>query len=251
MTDKQNDTTALAFEYVLGTLRESERDAFEQAMQRNYELRDAVSYWENALVPETCLDDAIAPHPDTFKHIQQRIQNTRSSSSYKLELSGFLNSLLSWKTASFALFALVLILGTLHIPPTTLPQTVPTNSPSDYVAVLLNNDNAPVLTALTTANESVLFLKWEEWQPLDNQSLQLWSQSRRDGEIRPLMVFNSEPKKTIEIDEATLRLIKDSSYLLITLEELGGSPLDEPSDIVLAKGVCVRLTAPDNSTKAV
>lgn len=251
MTDKQSDTTALAFEYVIGTLEKGEREAFEQAMQRSYELQEAVRYWENALVTETCGQEAITPHPDTFKHIQKRIESIRFGSSDKPNSLGFLYGLFSWKSASFALFALVVILGVLHVQPTSLPQAVSTNTTSDYVAVLLNSNNAPVLTALTTADKSALFLKWEQWQPLDNQSLQLWSQSKRDGEIRPLMVFNSQPANTIEIDEATLRLIKDSSYLLITLEEFGGSPLDEPSDVIIAKGVCIRLTAPDNVKKAV
>ena len=98
-----------------------------------------------------------------------------------------------------------------------------------------------MLTALTASENSKLWLKWENWQAPQDHSLQLWAKSRRDGQIRPLLVFASNELKEVELDEATLRLIKDSSHLIITQEEVGGSAIDEPSDAVIATGVCIRL----------
>jgi anti-sigma-K factor RskA len=109
------------------------------------------------------------------------------------------------------------------------------------VAVLLDDSDVPILTALTASDGNTLWLKWEKWQTPKDHSLQLWAKSRRDGQIRPLLVFGNRELKEVKLDEATLRLIKDSSHLIITQEEVGGSSLDEPSDMIIAKGICIRL----------
>jgi len=87
-----------------------------------------------------------------------------------------------------------------------------------------------------------LWLRWEDELVKDASSVQLWAQSRRDGQIRPLHVFDQNNINQVALDETALRLVQDSEFLILTLEEEGGSSIDEPSDIVLAKGVCVRLT---------
>jgi len=44
-----------------------------------------------------------------------------------------------------------------------------------------------------------------------------------------------------QLTEAQWRLIKDSDSLIVTIEEQGGSPIGEPSDIIVSRGLCVRL----------
>ena len=112
---------------------------------------------------------------------------------------------------------------------------------ADYLAVLLDQAEQPVLTAITASTGNTLWLKWENWQAPEEGSLQLWAKSRRDGQVRPLLVFEQHKLTEVKLDEATLRLIKDSSHLMMTAEEQGGSAIDEPSELVLATGVCIRL----------
>ena len=118
---------------------------------------------------------------------------------------------------------------------------------ADYVAILLDESDEPVLTALAAKEGRKLWLKWEDLQVSEGQSLQLWSQSRVDGEIRPLLVFDNTDMEETVLDKAGWQLIKNASHLIITREQRGGSPLGEPSDQILAKGVCVRLAKPDDS----
>ena len=112
---------------------------------------------------------------------------------------------------------------------------------ADYVAVLTDTDGAPQLTVLTSAGGDQLWLKWDEVVMAEDKNLQLWAISKRDGQIRPLGVFAQTDIRQVPLDVARLRLIKDAAQLLLTEEDIGGSPLDEPSEVIIAKGACVLL----------
>lgn len=244
-----DDKNALALEYVLGTLRGEEREVFAQQLRSDDDLMKAVRYWEESLIPAAESVPVLAPKADTFEKIQARINQSTAVTNKEKTLT-FWEKLLPWKAVTGMSFVMVLVMSGLllnNILKNTPHQGAVLNA--DYVAVLVDDNNAPILTALTSSDGKRLWLKWENWQtqaPKD-QSLQLWAKSRRDGQIRPLMVFNDNELKEVQIDEATFRLIRDSSHLIITEEEVGGSPLDEPSSMVIAKGVCIRLAVTKDS----
>jgi len=236
------DKNALALEYVLGTLRDKERDAFIQQLRTDDSLMQAVRYWEAAIMPHPQSVPPVPPKTGTIDNILKQINRNQSVTQSK-PLSIW-ERLLPWKIISSAAFALLLVVSGVLLN-TTVQQGANLNT--DYVAVLVDDNDTPVLTALTASDGSTLWLKWEDWKAPKEHSLQLWAKSRRDGQIRPLLVFNDNELKKVQLDEATLRLIKDSSHLIITQEEIGGSSLDEPSNMVIAKGVCIRLAETQDS----
>jgi anti-sigma-K factor RskA len=238
-----DDQNALALEYVLGTLQGRERDAFDEQLRTDNNLLQQVRYWETTLMPAPETVPALAPKADTFKNIHAHI-NPSSSSSFEESPISWWQKLLPWKIISSAAFAMLLVVSGVLLNNNIQQSLQGGNLNADYVAVLVDNTDAPILTALTASDGSTLWLKWEQWQTSNEHSLQLWAKSRRDGQIRPLLVFGDSELKQIALDEATLRLIQDSSHLIITQEEIGGSPLDEPSDKVIAKGVCIRFNDP-------
>lgn len=240
MTDNA-DKDALAFEYVLGTLQNEELEAFEVQLRSDDTLIKAVRFWESALMPAVENLPELAPNAKTFKKIQATIEQ-RAATPKKNSTLSFWEKILPWKMATAFSFALLLGLSTLLISNTIKLNQTSALLNADYVAVLVDEQDKPILTALTSSDGETLWLKWENWEVPTGHSLQLWSQSKRDGEIRPLLVFDGEERKEIALNQAAWRLIKDSSYLIITKEELGGSPMDMPSQFVVAKGVCVRLT---------
>ena len=230
-----DDKNALALEYVLGTLRGEERKAFAKQLDSDDGLMQSVRYWEESLMPAPESVPILTPKPNTFKNIQAAINQNHSASQNK-PLSVW-EKLLPWKVITSAAFAMLLVVSAVLFN-TTLQQS---SLNTDYVAVLVDDSDSPILTALTASDGNTLWLKWEKWQTPKDHSLQLWAKSRRDGQIRPLLVFGDNELKEIALNEATLRLIQDSSHLIITQEEMGGSSMDEPSEIVIAKGVCIRL----------
>lgn len=257
-------TAGQAFEYVVGTMPKAEREQFQARMLEDPALAREVSAWEESLIGLTEDIAPIPPKVDTFRKIQERLNLAPEQKQATL---GFWQSVNAWRWLSSLAFGLFLLVSSLHVyelrkdepgfavkeghsqPASQSENAAPADTPNaDYLAVLLNAAEQPVLTAVTATEGSTLWLKWEEWSSSPDTSLQLWAKSRRDGQIRPLLVFGEAELKVVRLDQASLRLIKDSSHLIITEEELGGSAIDEPSERVIATGVCIRLKEAEGKT---
>lgn len=230
------DFNALAFEYATGTLRGDERRMFEDVLKDDRKLGESVAFWEDRLMSRHTTTVDRQPSQLTWDAIDQHLNPSENSTEEK---SSLWSRYFSFQRLAFSfVFAWAVIMSTWVI-----------NNPTgngypnaDYVAVLTNADDDALLTALTSKDGDTLWLRWEDELVKDASSVQLWAQSRRDGQIRPLHVFDQNNINQVALDETALRLVQDSEFLILTLEEEGGSSIDEPSDIVLAKGVCVRLT---------
>lgn len=228
--DRERELEGEAFEYVAGTLSPDERRAFELRLANDEALAAEVQFWEAQLMSMHATNKEREPLPGSWDAIEKRIQ---PRSAERTAPSWW------WKFSALG-FAMVWVLTLAIFIGTDNRQTITTQPNSDYVAVLTSENGDALLTALTSSDGEQLWLKWEGAIEKGDGSLQLWAQSRRDGQVRPLLVFD-EQQQSLQLDEATYRLIRDSSHLLLTLEEEGGSAIDEPSEQLVAKGVCVRL----------
>ncbi|WP_086930389.1 anti-sigma factor [Agarilytica rhodophyticola] len=236
-------TTSLAFEYVSGILRGEERDQVQTRLQSDESLRAEVRFWEEQLMaiqsqeerpPMPSSWDAIVDKINAPKHEPTR-QQVREQESQKTGFSWA--NFWQWGAPTFAAIALMFVMFGYN------PITSQTSTPNtDYVAVLTDNSGKALLTALTAQEGKSMWLKWEIEQLDEDSDAQLWAVSKRDGEIRPITVLENTKIEKLELSEANWRLITDASYLLLTKEEEGGSAIDEPSDILLAKGFCVRFS---------
>lgn len=225
MTDSE-----LAFEYVLGTLRGTERQAAEQRRREDPEFARQIAFWEEQMM--AMQKPALMPAPpNTWDKIAAQLDTPekKPARSWREIL------ILRWAlAASFALF-----IGVFSY--TTLTRIDPALPNASYAAILTTSQGKAALTALTSSDNQRLWLKWEEVKVSSEQSLQLWAISKRDGEARSLAVFDQSGVNEVKLDEATARLIHDSAELVLTIEETGGSALDQPSEQLVARGVCVRL----------
>jgi anti-sigma-K factor RskA len=232
-TNASVELKALAFDYVTGVLRGTGRAAFAEQLKTDIALQTEVYFWEEELMKLSDSSARLAPDPELWNKISQRLQ---SSSETKAKTS--VN--FSWLWPSISAFASVLLVISLWFNFSIAP-TPSSSIKADYVAVLTNAIGTPQLTVLTETGGEQLLLKWESLQIANNKNVQLWAISKRDGQIRPLAVFSTLDSDKLSISVTDFRLIKDASHLLLTEEEVGGSALDEPSEIVLAKGPCVFL----------
>ena len=223
----------LAFDYVTGVMRGMERKRFAERLLSEPELQAQVNYWEEELMGLSDREQRLRPAEDTWDKISARINRTPAPRPASW-LRWF------WQGAS----ALAAVIFALFI---WLPNERTLTPNADYVAVLTDKLGAPSLTVLTAAGGEQAWLKWGEVAIAPDKNLQLWAISKRDGQIRPLGVFAATDSTQVSLTIAQWRLIKDASHLLLTEEDVGGSPLDEPSDIILAKGVCVLLAATEKT----
>lgn len=225
MTDSE-----LAFEYALGTLRGSERQAAEQRRREDPAFAHLVAYWEEHMM--AMQKPVLMPAPaNTWEKIAARIDapHVPASRTWREVL------VLRWAlAASFVLFVGLFSMHTL----TRLDSTAPNAS---YAAILTDTKGAATLTALTSTDGKRLWLQWEPVNVNAEQSLQLWAISKRDREARSLAIFAKTDVSEVTLDEATTRLIQDAAELVLTIEEVGGSAFDQPSEQLVARGVCVRL----------
>ncbi|VUD66716.1 hypothetical protein TDB9533_03671 [Thalassocella blandensis] len=229
----------IAFEYVAGTLTAEERREFENRMTDNPELTREVAFWEQHLMAIQP-DEARAPQSDTWQRIETAIT---PNATQQTETTGFSWSTL-WQWASPTVAAMVLLFAVIGYNPmqTTAPNT-------DYIAVLTDTTGKARLTALTTADDKRMWLKWESDYAINPETnVQLWAISKRDGQTRPLGVFSSTDVAQVELDQTRWRLVTDAEYLLLTEEEEGGSAIDEPSEVILAKGFCVRFSSAERDS---
>lgn len=242
------DKRAAAFEYVAGTLRGDERSAFQQLLREDKELQTEVQLWEEQLMTKHFTTHERPPAEETWRNIEAQLFNNRADKAppKKSRRNTWFDALLGWKTAGLGFAMLWMLTLSLWVFNAFSPQSQTLNPNLDYVAVLTDEKEQALLTALTSSTGRTLWLKWEADQTElfePENSIQLWAQSRRDGQVRPIAVFDNNTLTSIDLDEASLRLIHDSEYLLLTLEEEGGSAIDEPSEQLLARGVCVRLSS--------
>lgn len=238
MSGSQTTTTGLnepqlAFDYVTGVMRGSERKRFARRLIAEPELQAQVNYWEEELMRLSDREQALTPAGDTWDKISARINRTQAQQP-AFWLRWFWQGAGALTAVVFALF--IWLLSEHRLTPN-----------ADYVAVLTDERGAPSLTVLTAAGGEQLWLKWGAVEIAPDKNLQLWAISKRDGQIRPLGVFSATDATDLPLSVAQWRLIKDSSHLLLTEEEVGGSPLDEPSETIIAKGVCVLLAATEKT----
>ena len=251
---EQSDLAGAAFEYVAGTLKGVERRDFESRLENSAEHKAAVAFWEEQLLALNSAQTPVPPYSDGWQRLENRLFPSPRMQSAAPGVGW--SSFLQWFMPSAAALVLAIVIvgyktpsgvdedGSLADTDTAPASTSPN---IDYVAVLTDSDGKAILTALTAGEGQRLWLKWEDFTIAPDSSLQLWAKSKRDGEIRPLAVFDDTNGGEIQLSETTFRLITDSSFLLLTQEEQGGSALDEPSDTLLARGFCVRFSRKDQA----
>lgn len=231
-----NQTTAagvnepqLAFDFVTGVMRGGERKRFAERLQREADLQAQVSYWEEELMRLSDKEQVLLPEQATWDKIAARINRAQPQAR---------SPWVRWFWQSLSVATGILLATFVWLTQGNFALQQPN---ADYVAVLTDDAGAAQLTVLTANGGEKLWLKWGDLEIAPEKNLQLWAISKRDGQIRPLGVFAATDGEELPISVAQSRLIKDSSHLILTEEDVGGSPLDEPSETIIAKGVCVLL----------
>jgi len=236
---------SLAFEYVTGTLRADERRQFEQSLASDESAQQEVAFWEEHLMSLHPSQER-QPSSDTWEAIASRLVPPRAGAEPAKTNTLTWANFLQWIAPTAAAMMLMLVLFGYY--PNAGKHNSSNTPNTDYVAILTNDDGNAIVTALTASGDKSMWLKWEISQFSESTSAQLWAISKRDNEIRPIAVLDSTGTLKIELDEALWRLVTDSSHLILTEEELGGSALDEPSEKILAKGICVRFSPDTKAT---
>lgn len=226
------------FEYVAGTLEGEQRVQFEKLMREDESIQLKILAWEERLVYLNSANSTREPTKNNWPIIEKRINANRQLSE-QTEANLFVR--LFWLPWLLTGALSVLLMLNSNLLPSNLDD-VEKDLPIDYVAVMTTADGTAALSTVAKGENKLMWLHWQEQKITDEQNYQLWAVSKSDGETRSISVIANSNTELLELSEAEWRLIKDADSLLLTIEEVGGSPIDEPSDQLVAKGLCVRLT---------
>jgi anti-sigma-K factor RskA len=250
----------LASQFVLGTLTPLVRLRVISLCKHNEALENRINFWQEKLVVIDHKTVKLPPHDDSWSVITQALGMEADVNLETIKVDplqnvkqSFLSKVTNWwsdnifsspvfsvptyrLSAAFSL--VVLVMATLIVNPFS-------NSAEQlsYVAVLTDQKGSAHLVASTYGDSKKLVVNVINIPDIDiEQSLELWVVSKTDAQARSLGVI-PQGKSLIEqqLTQAQWRLIKDSESLIVTMEEAGGSPIGEPSEMIVSRGLCVRL----------
>lgn len=231
-TEVQN---RIARDYVLGTLCAQARSRCETLRKQLPELDQRIYAWAEKLQPMADSVPSVEPSPDLWARIESSVspatlqQAEQAATTPLWSRLGFLRAL----TAALAFAAISL---------GTLLAVQPGASQLDYIAVLAASDGQKSFVATALEDAKALSLTRFSEAPAPDIEYQLWAISKTDGEARSLGLIANADESLKVLSESDWRLITDAHELLITEEPLGGSPIGEPGDKIVSRGLCIRLS---------
>jgi len=259
---KTNVIEHLASQFVLGTLSGLVKKRVLTLRKNNELLESRILFWQEKLV---CIDEKTAELPpsdqswsvianalnldlnsvespvaekdDQPVQEQQGLLSRITDFFYNaVRSTPFFSTPMHQLTTAFSV--VVIVLATLFINPVE-------NNPEQlsYVAVLTEDDGSAHLVASTYGESQKLIVNIVNTPVIEQeQALELWVVSKTDSEARSLGVIpQGETLIEQQLTEAQWRLIQDSESLIVTIEDAGGSPIGEPSEYIVSRGLCVRL----------
>jgi anti-sigma-K factor RskA len=236
----------LASNYVMGLLSPLVKKRVDtlraQFDYRNIDQR--IDYWEQKLSPLNNTIPELAPLPETWQNIQAKLNMGQQHTHEKQKQTEKVRGLFVWPSFSMLKFStafsliICVVLGY-----SLLQQNKPLDTLS-YVAVLQDNNQTPQVVAATYGTSKKLVLDILTLPEIDSeQSYELWVTSKTDNQSRSLGEIPKDSNNfNRQLSETEWRLIADSSFLIISIEDTGGSAIGEPSNRVVSKGACIRLT---------
>jgi len=223
------ERSAIAAEYVIGSLPADERAAFEQALAREFTLQQDVYYWQDKLLPLTRMLDPVEPSLQVWKRIERSITSASPAAA-----QGWWQGLRFWRFGAVAASLLAVALALKLIAPATAPEAV------RYVAVLQSPEKKDAGWIVEASAGGKLRLT-----PLGSTTvapqkvLQFWTKAQ--GASGPTSLGLVPPDRVTEIDVARLPTLEREQLFELTLEPEGGSTIGRPTGPILYVGRTVAM----------
>lgn len=225
MTD--DDRTVLAAEYVLGLASPADRAQIERDLDRDFELRRAVYFWQDRLFAMTRLPDPTDPSPALWPRIEKSLQQPAGESARR----GWWESLALWRTVSVVALVAVVALGVRFLAPTPAPER--------YLAVLQNDQKAAGWVVEIEARGRVRLVPLAATSVPPERALQFWTKA--PSATAPTSLGLVPGDRVTEIPAARLPALEPDTLFELTLEPATGSPTGRPTGPVLFVGRAVAI----------
>ncbi len=223
--------TALAGEYVLGTLHGAARRRFERLLESDPALRGEVQSWESMLYPLTdALPDRAPP-----EHVWQSI-SARVGRPAPTPTAGIWDSLRFWRVGGLLATACALVLAVaLGIQLTREPEV-------RYIAVVADGqDRSAWLVTAQPRSATLVVRNLRPQEITGDRSFELWLLPPDGASPRSLGRLAPDGESTRSLSPRDAQSLPVGSGLAVSLEPRGGSPTGQPTGPVLYQGRLLRL----------
>lgn len=237
------ERSALAGEYVLGTLSDADQAVFVMALASDAELRAEVAAWQDRLLGLAPPIVAVEPPPGLWSRIEQTLaqapdaprQPSRQRPQRKQQplwqRLGFWQGLTT--ATAFACLALAVSL--------VLHRGGADTAAPHFVAVLQSPDKTAIgwlVEAHAGGQVRLLPLAGSEPVP-EGRALQFWTKGERDA--GPTSLGLVTPGTPVVVPASKILGLAERHLFEITLEPAGGSPLNRPTGPILFIGRAVKV----------
>ncbi len=218
------DDKMLAAEYVAGLLSAADRAAFERRLGVEPALREEVRLWDEQLLPMTDEITPVVAPARVYAGIEARLFQPKSAT------SNLLQSLMFWRSLSFASLAALAVAAILYV---QSPQISTSPSPN-FVAQLSGPQDQVKLAVLYDGRTGEFKFNRVAGSPVSGRDFELWLIAGKNAPIS-LGVLPKQTSGVIKVSD-TLKAKLSGAVLAISDEPTGGSPTGQPTGAVLATG---------------
>lgn len=233
----EDDRTAAAGEYVLGTLGPEDHAAFESALARDRTLQTPVYAWQDRLLSLSAHAAPLDPRLQLWRRIEAALgaaavprATPRGSASVP-----WWRRLPLWQGLSALAVAMSLFLAVLLVQRGAEPE------PARYLAVLQSPETGRTgwLVELQ-AGRSLRLVPVADTGPVPaGRALQFWTKPQ--GAAGPTSLGLVRAGQTVELPLSRLPAVGEQQLFEITLEPETGSPIGRPTGPILYVGKTVAL----------
>lgn len=231
----REEKLALAGDYVLGLLDETERAACEVVMGADSELAEMVAHLSERM---HSLDATATPEPfvaDLWARIEHSIDGRAKAPEVIVPIERGNRPSAKWRPIVQPWLpmaaSVVVALGVGYLAGISMrPSDQPT-----VIAIMLNqSDGSPAVIVEAFADDSVRLVPLESFAAPEGQVLQVWTLP--DVETGPVSLGTLSEAHDLRLNGPNLPVPHDGQLYEITLEPAPGSPTGRPTGPILVKG---------------
>ena len=237
MTDEER--SARAGEYVLGTLPADERAAFEAAMRSDPALEALVRGWEARLAGLATAVPPVPPPPGAWDAIAAATIGTRLEAAMPPPeaandgvVLGLRRRVAAWRTATIAAAAIAAALAVVVV---TGPSVTPDTGDQRYVAVVNRGGDLPALLVDVDLATGIIAVRSVAAEAPAGRSHELWYIAEGRDPLSLGVVDHVGEELVLSIADVA-DFEPTEAVFAITEEPFGGSPTGAPTGAVVFTG---------------